>query len=144
MGESDGLLKLVKMPEQLGGTVFRPVSLCCSLSHWVMVVVFFCFHVGEGRIMKYLFYSPALSFSLRARERKRERESEREKERERESVCVCVCVIVSTSLCVQVLMECIYIHVTSSHHHLTVSFFLLIQLDSAPQPSAPAPFVARR
>ena len=124
------------MPEQLGGTVFRPVSLCCSLSHWVMVVVFFCFHVGEGRIMKYLFYSPALSFSLRARERKRERECV--------CVCVCVCVIVSTSLCVQVLMECIYIHVTSSHHHLTVSFFLLIQLDSAPQPSAPAPFVARR
>ena len=73
-------------------------------------------------------------------------ESEREKERERVCVCVCVCVcvIVSTSLCVQVLMECIYIHVTSSHHHLTVSFFLLIQLDSAPQPSAPAPFVARR
>ena len=136
MGENDGLLKLVKMPEQLGGTVFRPVSLCCSLSHWVMVVVFFCFHVGEGRIMKYLFYSPALSFSLRARERKRERECV--------CVCVCVCNCEYIFVCAGFDGMYIYIHVTSSHHHLTVSFFLLIQLDSAPQPSAPAPFVARR
>ena len=47
MGENDGLLK---MPEQLGGTVSRPVSLSlfCSLSHFVMVVVFFCFWVGGG------------------------------------------------------------------------------------------------
>ena len=40
------------------------------------VFLFSCRGRGEGRITKSLFYTPALSFSL--------------KERERESVCVCV------------------------------------------------------
>ena len=86
----------------LGGTVSRPVSTIIVLFSVTLgdggVFFFWGRGRGEGRITKYLFYTPALSFNLRVRERKRQRERE----------CVCVCVIVSTSLCVHVLMECIY------------------------------------